>query len=260
MLRPVPKPLPALAGAPHAAAVQRRPPEVSRPELALLFLLSILAHALLVRWVPGPPRIAPVLPMKPLHIELLAAAPPPPVKAPAPAARPLPPVPRPRPPLAVKRVPPRPIPKPRPLPPRHIAKPHPQPRRAEPRPVRRVTAPKLPPRPASPAAPRPVTPPSPAPAPAPFVQASFDAAYLHNPAPDYPPQARMMGLQGRVELEVEVLPSGRPGKVRIEHSSGESILDRAAVNAVKRWRFVPARRGATAVTSTVIVPIVFKLE
>ena len=37
-------------------------------------------------------------------------------------------------------------------------------------------------------------------------------------------------------------------------------LDRAAEDAVARWRFVPARRGESAVEAWVLVPIVFKLK
>lgn len=54
--------------------------------------------------------------------------------------------------------------------------------------------------------------------------------------------------------------SGAPSQVEIAESSGFTRLDRAALSAVKRWRFVPARRGSEAVAGRVIVPIHFNLK
>ncbi|MFM0045187.1 energy transducer TonB [Paraburkholderia sediminicola] len=86
-----------------------------------------------------------------------------------------------------------------------------------------------------------------------------NAAYLHNPAPDYPPIAQDQGWEGRVLLRVHVLPSGKPDSVDIRTSSGRKMLDDAAVAAVRRWSFVPAKRGDEAVDGWVNVPIDFKL-
>jgi protein TonB len=48
--------------------------------------------------------------------------------------------------------------------------------------------------------------------------------------------------------------------VAVEKSSGSPHLDAAALEAVKAWRFTPARRGADAVESWMLVPIVFRLD
>jgi len=101
--------------------------------------------------------------------------------------------------------------------------------------------------------------PPPAP-PAPIVLPRFDAAYLQNPPPVYPAQSRRTGEQGRVLLRVVVRPDGTPENVELRQSSGMARLDEAALDAVRKWRFVPARLGATPVTAAVIVPIVFSLE
>jgi protein TonB len=85
-------------------------------------------------------------------------------------------------------------------------------------------------------------------------------AYMRNPKPAYPQRARQLGQQGRVELLVEVLANGRVGRVDISASSGYDILDQAAADAVKRWRFVPARRGRRPVTSWVRIPVKFDLR
>ncbi|MCX7897724.1 MAG: energy transducer TonB [Rhodocyclaceae bacterium] len=88
----------------------------------------------------------------------------------------------------------------------------------------------------------------------------FDAAYLDNPKPLYPPASRRLGEEGRVVLRVHVLPDGRPESIEIKTSSGYPRLDAAARAAVEKWRFIPARRGDEAIAAWVLVPIVFNLE
>ena len=88
----------------------------------------------------------------------------------------------------------------------------------------------------------------------------LNAAYLRNPAPRYPASARRAGTQGTVTLRVQVTREGLAARVDVEKSSGSPHLDAAALEAVKAWRFVPARQGAEPVESRVLVPIVFRLE
>jgi len=88
--------------------------------------------------------------------------------------------------------------------------------------------------------------------------ASFDAAYLHNPAPDYPPQALERGWRGNVLLRAHVLSTGRADRVDVVASSGHEMLDEAAIEAVSNWRFVPARRGESAIDAWVRVPVNFE--
>lgn len=88
----------------------------------------------------------------------------------------------------------------------------------------------------------------------------FDAAYLQNPPPVYPALARRMGEQGRVLLRVLVTADGAAERVELKSSSGAQRLDRAAIEAVQHWRFVPARQGGQAVSAWVVVPISFSLE
>jgi len=88
----------------------------------------------------------------------------------------------------------------------------------------------------------------------------FDAAYLHNPKPDYPSAARRFGFQGTVVLRVLIGVEGSPTEIRVEKSSGHNILDEAALTAVKQWQFEPAREGDSRVAGWVDVPIQFRLE
>ena len=88
----------------------------------------------------------------------------------------------------------------------------------------------------------------------------YKADYLNNPRPPYPMVARRMGYHGKVVLDVEVLSEGKAGDVKLHQSSGYDILDNAALQTVKTWRFTPARRFGQAVTQRFLVPIKFSLE
>jgi protein TonB len=90
--------------------------------------------------------------------------------------------------------------------------------------------------------------------------ASFSATYLGNPPPRYPPVAREMGVQGTVTLKVQVTREGLPARVDVEQTSGSTVLDQAALEAVRTWRFAPARRNGEAVEDIMMVPVVFRLE
>jgi protein TonB len=93
-----------------------------------------------------------------------------------------------------------------------------------------------------------------------IVGPSYDAAYLNNPVPRYPPVARKLKLQGTAIVRVLVSTDGRPQNVRLENASGVRILDEAAVEAVWHWLFVPARRGDTPIAAEVDVPVRFRLD
>lgn len=88
----------------------------------------------------------------------------------------------------------------------------------------------------------------------------YNAAYLSNPPPAYPLAARRRGVEGTVLIRSEVSASGECLRAELKKTSGSDLLDQAALEAVKKWRFVPARRGSQAVVAWVEVPITFKLE
>jgi len=89
----------------------------------------------------------------------------------------------------------------------------------------------------------------------------LDPAYREPPTPPrYPSRAVMLGQQGQVVVRAAIDERGAPEEVVVWTSSGFPLLDKAAVDAVKRWRFVPARRGGGAVAAWVQVPVNFKLR
>jgi protein TonB len=148
----------------------------------------------------------------------------------------------------------RPLPKPQPKKVVEKKKPAPKPRA-----IRIEEQPEQTPPPVA-AAPRaPVGPPKEDADPAP-VPPRFNADYLNNPAPQYPPISRRSGEQGRVFLSVLVSPQGLPEVVQIKRGCGHERLDSAALDAVKKWKFVPAKLGNQTVRAWVIVPIYFSLR
>jgi protein TonB len=77
--------------------------------------------------------------------------------------------------------------------------------------------------------------------------------------PRYPESARTAGIEGISLLRFVVLADGLVGTVNVEKSAGHPDLDRAAIEAVKTWRFEPARRGKEAVAVWVTIPVRFQL-
>ncbi|MBC7162083.1 MAG: energy transducer TonB [Immundisolibacter sp.] len=213
-------------------------------------VLHALAAFLLLRQVPTLPLTPPQI----IQMSLIAE--------PQPEPRPAPQSPAPQPAAAqAAKAPPIPSPQPRPQ------------RRPAPRPVAAKPMPLAPaPTQSVPSAPAPtvvsasisdapaVAAPAATTAPVEVTQPRFDAAYLNNPAPPYPPLSRRLGEQGRVLMRVYVDPNGTPTQVELRQSSGSQRLDTAAQTAVRRWRFVPARRGSEAVGAWVLVPISFNLR
>ncbi len=82
----------------------------------------------------------------------------------------------------------------------------------------------------------------------------------NNPYPEYPRAAREAGWEGTVVLQVMVLPDGTAGTVTLHKTSGHSILDEAALDAVRGWQFIPAMDGNFPVQSVVRIPVRFDLR
>lgn len=69
-----------------------------------------------------------------------------------------------------------------------------------------------------------------------------------------------MGEQGKVLLRVFISAEGLPQQIEVQTSSGFERLDKAAVEAVKRWKFVPGKRNGVAEGMWNRVPVNFVLE
>ncbi|MDQ7289026.1 MULTISPECIES: energy transducer TonB [Stenotrophomonas] len=141
-----------------------------------------------------------------------------------------------------------------------------------PPPVKNLSPPKpspVPPPPQAPVVdvpePRPsdiVTPPSPPapPAPATSIEASVDISSKAMNPPRYPPAAFRAGIQGEVILIIDVDANGNVTNVTVEKSSRNRDLDRAAMEAARKWRFNAAESGGKKAAGRVRVPVNFALN
>jgi len=83
--------------------------------------------------------------------------------------------------------------------------------------------------------------------------------YLYQEPLRYPPQAKSARAQGIVYLQVVIDREGLPREVRVHRSSGFQLLDGAACDAVRKFRFRPYRENGVTHVAQVIVPIQFSL-
>lgn len=86
------------------------------------------------------------------------------------------------------------------------------------------------------------------------------ADYLRNPPPEYPRAALRRKQEGTVMVAVRVDMQGKPLRVWLERTCGHQLLDDAALEAVQKWRFIPARSGAEVVEANVVVPVEFRIN
>ncbi len=85
--------------------------------------------------------------------------------------------------------------------------------------------------------------------------------YASAPAPTYPREAMLDGIEGTVLLKVLVDVDGKPLSVEIERSSGNRRLDDAARRQVlRKWMFRPAIRDGQAIQVFGMVPVSFSLQ
>ena len=115
------------------------------------------------------------------------------------------------------------------------------------------------------AQPAPPPPSAPAPAAAPSAEAApitppdASAKNLGNPAPKYPMQARLRHWEGTVRLKVLITPEGRVKDISVAHSSGFDVLDDAALDTVRKWKFAPGKQAGVPVEAVGFLSIPFRL-
>lgn len=109
-------------------------------------------------------------------------------------------------------------------------------------------------------APPPPPPPPPPPAPPTQIEASVDISSKAMNPPRYPPAAFRAGIQGEVILIIDVDANGNVTNVTVEKSSRNRDLDRAAMEAARKWRFNAAESGGKKAAGRVRVPVNFALN
>lgn len=207
---------------------------------------------------PAPaPEVTPVVPEPPKPAPVVKKVEPKPKPVPKPKVAPKPePKPEPKPQPVVERPTPEPVAQQQPMAQQQPIVQQPIVQQPPPEPEQAVAEQPSP----TPAPPAPVAQKTP-PVPEPVVQPpSFGAAYLNNPPPRYPPLSRRLGEEGRVLLRVLVAKNGSADTVEVEKGSGSDRLDAAALEAVRKWKFVPAKQNNEPISAYVLVPMKFSLR
>src|SRR5690606_11995133 len=78
-------------------------------------------------------------------------------------------------------------------------------------------------------------------------------------APDYPEALRRDAVSGLVMVKCSIDEQGNVVEAAAEKSSNASF-ERPAVEAVKKWKFKPAKRDGAPVALTISIPIKFVAE
>jgi TonB family protein len=85
-------------------------------------------------------------------------------------------------------------------------------------------------------------------------------AVVYAPPPEYPREARIKGLEGTVRARVLVSETGLVQDIQLAAGSGSALLDQAAIDGLRVWRFKPAYQDGRPVAVWAVVPVVFKLN
>lgn len=83
--------------------------------------------------------------------------------------------------------------------------------------------------------------------------------FLHREIPEYPRIARKLGKEGKVVLRLTINKAGNLVNIIVVEKAGYGFTE-AAINAVKKSTFLPAKKDGRPITSQVILPIRFVLR
>ena len=94
----------------------------------------------------------------------------------------------------------------------------------------------------------------------PMTASDSDSGYIDFHAPDYPPLARRMGVQGTVTLRLHISANGQVLQATIEQGSGSSELDDAAQSSALQQHLRPRIEQGRAVDSWRLGRVLFQLH
>lgn len=95
---------------------------------------------------------------------------------------------------------------------------------------------------------------------APVSMPNSDASELNNPKPPYPAISKKLREQGLVLLKACIGANGSLDSLDLKQGSGFSRLDQVALQTVKQWKFIPAKKGGTPIPMCYELPVKFILE
>jgi TonB family protein len=82
---------------------------------------------------------------------------------------------------------------------------------------------------------------------------------LERTQPAYPADALSAHAEGEVRLQIQIDAQGKVSEVRIAANSGSDSLDRAALNAVRNWRYQPGTHDGQPIGGTIVVSVDFRI-
>lgn len=86
-------------------------------------------------------------------------------------------------------------------------------------------------------------------------------SFLSPPSkPRYPRLAQRKGIEGTATYEIWLDANGNQLKQNLISSSGATMLDKAALDAIKKWQFSPQKVNGISIAHRVQVPIRFQLD
>lgn len=90
--------------------------------------------------------------------------------------------------------------------------------------------------------------------------AALAPVFSYNPPPAYPARALRLGWEGKVLLKVMISYEGDVDEVSIAQTSGFDLLDQAALESVRTWRFVPPTADNQPAGQAAVIPVHFKIR
>ena len=94
----------------------------------------------------------------------------------------------------------------------------------------------------------------------PTTSSDSQAQIIERSQPDYPVEAVRANEEGEVRLQIALDTQGNIADVRIVQSSHSRALDKAAVDAARKWKFRPAMHDGQPAAATIEVPVQFHLD
>jgi TonB family protein len=95
---------------------------------------------------------------------------------------------------------------------------------------------------------------------APVSMPNSEASELNNPKPPYPAISKKLREQGLVLLKACISANGAIDSLDLKQGSGYPRLDQVAIQTVKQWKFIPAKKGSTPIPMCYELPVKFILE
>lgn len=87
-----------------------------------------------------------------------------------------------------------------------------------------------------------------------------EARLIQHVAADYPPEAARKGVEGSVDVSFTISPQGKVNDITVTSAVPSDIFNRAAIAAVRRWKYEPKTVNGVPVEAHQQLRLQFKLD